>query len=244
MKYQLVVCAALVTSLISGVNVHAAVKGDIVHSSVQYKVSPLSINLSAQPRYRPYSDYAGLILKNLADKKIYRIKNALELRDFYKYQGQVNSSDRNKSVMGFRKEHDQHWGYLTTSVGFSSSANAFIVESDSRAATYALVLKGVRICLVSKASGLPAWRDGKWKFAGKPGYFECTGSARSSIFKAGSEFPRLLGPYYTERDTVLTFKKPQELRRVVLSLKQQFPALTVPALPYYDDAQHFVYRAY
>ncbi|WP_415902227.1 hypothetical protein ACMXYR_15130 [Neptuniibacter sp. QD29_5] len=244
MKYQLVVCIVLSLSAFSGTNIKAAVTKDILDSSIQYKVIPLSVNLSKQLNVGLYSGYARPLLKNLAERSIYRIKNGFELRGFYKYKGLINSSDRRKSILGFKKEEGAQWGYLTTSVAPQSSANAFIVQSDRRDSIYALVLKGVRICLVSKASGLPVWEEGKWTFAGKPGYFECTGSARSSIFNGRSEFPRLLGPYYSEGDTVLTFRKPQELKKVILSLKRQFPVLTVPALPNYEEAQHFVYRTY
>ncbi|WP_415899399.1 hypothetical protein [Neptuniibacter sp. QD48_11] len=244
MKYQLVVCIVLSLSVFSVTNAKAAVTKDVLDSSIQYRVIPLSVNLSKQPQAGFYNGYAHPLLKNLAERSIYRIKNGEELRGFYKYEGRINSSDRRKTILGFKKEEGAQWGYLTTSVAPQSSANAFVVQSDRRDPIYVLVLKGVRICLVSKASGLPVWENGKWVFAGKPGYFECTGSARSSIFKGSFEFPRLLGPYYSEGDTVLTFRKPNELKKVIVSLKRQFPVLTVPALPNYKEAQHFVYRTY
>ena len=211
-------------------------KVPLVNSSQQTsnridKVYPITINLPLQQGYQPYKDYLRPLLANLSEKSIYQLKNSLHLRQQYRFIQQVHSSDKHKTVFSLKQPLSTNWGYVTTSIGRKGVANAFLIESEQWGRRYALVIKQMKICLVSQASAAPGWKAGKWRFSKQPGHFECTGSSLRSVFQPGSGFPGLLGPYYSEQDTILVFKQPKELKQLVRALKRQFPQLDIPVVP-------------
>lgn len=191
------------------------------------EVYPFTINLPRSGHYEPYADYLLPLLRNLSQKELYRLKNGHRLRSAYRYVQQVSSRDNSKTVLALKQQGASNWGYVTTSIGRSGIANAFVVDQAGNK-HYVLVIKRMRICLVSKAAGAPKWRNGKWLFSENPGVFECTGSARLNVFQQDSGFPGLLGPYFDENDTVLVFTHPAELKGMLFALKRQFPQLIIP----------------
>lgn len=211
-------------------------KSPLVNSSQQAlhrtnQVYPITINLPSKQGYQPYNDYLRPLLANLSEESIYQLKNSLHLRQQYRFIQQVHSTDKHKTVFSLKQPLSANWGYVTTSIGRKGVANAFLVESEQWGRRYALVIKQMKICLVSQAGAAPGWKAGKWRFSKQPGHFECTGSSLRSVFQPGSGFPGLLGPYYSEQDTILVFKQPRELKQLVRALKRQFPQLAIPVIP-------------
>ena len=196
-----------------------------------YEVYPITLNLPKSKGYKPFSDYLEPLLENLSEQSIYQLKNSHQLQRQYRFIKQVSSSDARKTVFSLKQPATAHWGYVTTSIGSKGIANAFLIESAKNGRQYALVIKHMKICLVSRAGAAPSWRSGRWSFSKRPGDFECTGSSRYSVFRPESGFPGLLGAYYSDQDTVLVFKQPGELKRLVRALKRQFPQLKIPVIP-------------
>jgi len=194
------------------------------------RVEPLAMGALGALSDDPYQVYARPLINNLSASALYKILNGKRLQQGYVYSHQIVESDPNKTVFAFRSKQGDEWGYLTTGLGRQAIANAFLIENQFIGAAYALVLKRVRICLVTQSQGLPEYNQSRWSFPKKPGYFECTGMTNKSIFKVGTGLPAVLGPYYGEKDTILIFKQFSELQQIVQSLKYQFPQLKVPAI--------------
>lgn len=193
-------------------------------------IYPVSINLSTVKTPSRYRNYQKVLLKTLSQDAVYQLPNGQLLSKHYRYTGPVASKDHRKTVLAFRKRNKADWGYVTTSIGVRAVANAFVIEQATKSRRYALVLKQMRICLVSGAEALPVWETGKWRFANSPGSFECTGSSKRNVFNRASGFPMMLGPYFSERDTVLVFDNAKDLKGMLYSLKNQFPQLNVPVI--------------
>ncbi|WP_415889477.1 hypothetical protein ACMXYV_16240 [Neptuniibacter sp. SY11_33] len=193
------------------------------------EIYPLTLNITNRGNFRSVSDYLNPLLSTLSAESVYRLHNAPDLRDNYRFQYRIRSTDRSKTAFALKQSGAQNWGYVTTSVGRNSVANAFMVEQEQDR-FYVLVLKRLKICLVQKASGAPRWQKGKWVFPRRAGVFECTGSSQRGVFQSESGFPQLLGPYYGETDTVLVFNTPAELKKMTWALKRQFPQLVIPVI--------------
>lgn len=202
-----------------------------VQQTVAPDVYPLMLNISDKRRFEPYRDYLQPLLRALAQGSVYQLDNPVRLQRQYRFLRQVQSSDAEKTILSFKQRNGKQWGYISTSVGKNSIANAFAIKTAGQPMSYALVVKRLRICLVSAAAELPGWRQGQWRFsANKPGSFECTGATKQAVFAPSSGFPAVLGPYYAENDTVLVFDRPSDLKRVVQALKHQFPQLVIPVI--------------
>ena len=199
--------------------------------SVSPDVYPLAVNVPHKAAFEPYTDYLQPLFRAFSQRSIYQLSNGIRLKRQYRFLRQVASDDTDKTILSFKQRGGSQWGYLSTSVGKNSIANAFAVKAAGQPMSYALVLKRLRICLVSAADKLPIWDQGQWLFpTNKPGSFECTGATRQAIFNRRSGFPAVLGPYYAENDTLLVFDRPSDLKRVVYALKHQFPQLRIPVI--------------
>ncbi|WP_299179880.1 hypothetical protein [uncultured Neptuniibacter sp.] len=192
------------------------------------EVRPLTLNLSANGRFSPYTDYLIPLLTTLSEQSLYRIKNGRNLLRSYHYKGRIYSPDKQKTVLSMQDSRSSRWGYVITSIGRQGVANAFMLERENGERQYALVIKQMKICLVSQARSAPVWRSGQWSFSQQPGYFECSGSTRSSFFRVSSGFPQKLGPYYSDTDTLLVFDRSDQLKSMARALKEQFPQLSFP----------------
>lgn len=194
------------------------------------QVEPIVITLPTIHRFTPYSDYIVPLLSNLTQDPFYSLNNPNQLVTRYRYSHEVISSDPNKTVFAFEAPQNELWGYMTTSVGRKPIANAFLIQEHSLGTVYGLVLKQMKICLVSQANGIPSIRESKWFFPSQPGFFECTGMTNSNIFRVGTGLPGVLGPYFGEKDTVFIFRSRGQLQQVIWALKYQFPQLVIPVI--------------
>lgn len=192
------------------------------------KVYPVRLSLQSVSSFASHRDYLNLLLPHLSNSSIYQLKNSHELYHHYRFERSVGSSDTYKKVLSFKKRGASDWGYVTTSIGKKAVANTFLIESEQWGRQYGLVIKQMKICLVTQASDVPAWQGGRWIFAARPGRFECTGSTQRSVFKPESGYPRLLGPYYDEQYTMFVFNEPDKLTALLSMLKKQFPLLQIP----------------
>ncbi|MFY0678131.1 MAG: hypothetical protein JXR18_12680 [Neptuniibacter sp.] len=194
------------------------------------KVEPVSLDLFSPLTDDPYVSYVQPLLRNLGKEPFYQLVNGKRLDQRYIYSHQIQESDPKKTVFAFSSKDGGYSGYITTGIGNQAIANAFFIQNEQVGAAYALVLKKIKICLVTQSEGLPEYRGQRWYFPDAPGYFECTGLTNKNIFKLGTGLPSVLGPYYEEKDTILVFRQFSELQQVVQSLKQQFPYLKVPVI--------------
>jgi len=199
----------------------------------QTDIYPLMINIPKNKRFRSQQDYLTPLLNLYANKKVYGLKNANVLRQQYSYSHRINTTDAQKVGFALKQQGQNNWGYVTTSIGRNSLANAFMLQKPGQS-HYVLILKRLKICFVKKANSSLKWQRGQWVFPNRIGKFECTGSSQSSVFAKKSGYPLLLGPYYSETDTVLVFDNPSELKRMAWALKQLFPQLSIPVV----QAQH------
>ena len=193
------------------------------------RVTPVALNVMSGSFYDAEASYAQPLLENLGQPSVYTLLNGQRLKRNYFFVNEVVSSSETKTVLSM-KDRQGNWGYITTSISKRGVANAFLVEHKAVGTAYALVLKRARICLATGANGSPYWQSGKWHFASKPGYLECTGLTNSSIYRVGSGMPGLLHPYYEDGDTVLLFRDFGQLQLIVSSLKEQFPHLKLPKI--------------
>lgn len=194
------------------------------------KVEPVSLNVDPVMSKDFLASYVRPLVANLGQEAHYQLVNGKRLFRHYVYSHQIQESDAKKTVFAFKAKSGPHWGYITTGTGARAVANAFYIQNKQVGVAYALVLKRMKICLVTQSEGLPEWRDGRWLFPEQPGFFECTGMTNKNIFSVGTGLPMVLGPYYEEKDTILVFRQFSELQQVVQSLKQQFPYLIVPVI--------------
>jgi hypothetical protein len=194
------------------------------------RVEPLAIELLEGSNTDLYLGYVLPLSNNLGGENFYQLLNGPQLLHEYVYSHQIEESDPNKTVFAFKAKAGSHWGYITTGIGREAIANAFLIENKQVGVAYALVLKRLKLCLVTQSEGLPVYNGQRWNFPDKPGYFECTGMTNKNIFRVGTGLPTVLGPYYEEKDTILVFRQFSELQQVVQSLKQQFPYLSVPVI--------------
>lgn len=205
-------------------------KKNTLDGALKYRIHPIMVKTAFKEPDSLNRDYLQPLLSNLSNPLIYQLVNSQQLYNQYRFMRQVHSSDKKKTVFSFQNESDSSWGYVTTSIGLHGVANAFLIESEQWGSQYALIIKQMKVCLVIKASGAPRWQFERWLFPEKPGSFECVGSVRNRTFSPESGFPRLLGPYYSEKDTVFVFQKLQELEMLLSSLKSQFPQLEIPVI--------------
>lgn len=198
------------------------------------RVEPIPLNDLQNSFYLPNRDYLQPLLVNFSQSSVYRLENSQKLSNEYQFLQQVQSLDKYKTVFSLKQHALPSWGYVTTSIGRQGVVNAFLVRSEPSGGTdeYALVVKQMKICLVTGAGGIPEWRGGKWIFSKQPGYFECTGSIHRNIFRSQSGFPQVLGPYYSEQDTILVFSSLDKLKGLVVALKSQFPQLKIPVISF------------
>lgn len=206
----------------------AAQGPQISEPELEEKVEPVAMDMLLPLAENYYVGYARPLLSNLGQESYYQLVNGPRLLQHYHYSHQIEEDDPKKTVFAFKANRGEHWGYITTGIGTRAIANAFFIQNKQIGAAYALVLKRMKICLVTQSEGLPEWRNQRWYFPEKPGYFECTGLTNQNIFDIGTGLPGILGPYYEEKDTVLVFRQFSELQQVAQSLKRQFPYLLIP----------------
>lgn len=195
----------------------------------QSDIYPLMINTPKNAHFRSVQDFLNPLLDVYANEGVYGLKNAKILRQQYSYSHRIITTDAQKVGFALKQQGQNNWGYVTTSIGRTSLANAFMLKNSGKN-QYVLILKRLKICFVKKANSSLRWQQGQWAFPRNAGKFECTGSSQASVFAKNSSYPLLLGPYYSETDTVLVFDKPRELKRMVWALKQLFPQLLIPVV--------------
>ncbi|WP_286240288.1 hypothetical protein [Neptuniibacter halophilus] len=194
------------------------------------RVEPINVSLPQLHSFSPQSDYLQPLLTTMAREPFYSLTNPRLLLTGYEFSHTLAETDRRKTVYAFKASQGGSWGYLTSGIGMRPVANVIAIQNSSLGSAYALVLKSVKLCLVSQASGVPVWQGGKWQFPARPGYFECTGMTNQNIYRVGTGLPGLLGPYFSEKDSVLVFRNLGQLQQVLWALKYQFPELNIPVI--------------
>ena len=126
-----------------------------------------------------------------------------------------------KQLVSFYQSETGRYGYISVSSGRSPKINLFELEGRERG--YALVLKGIKVCLVEGAKEPPKWTGKQLRHSRKgPGNFECSGSTRTSFFQPYSGMPGRLGYYFEDGDTVLYDADKRRLERIARLIKRDF----------------------
>ncbi|MGH1460865.1 MAG: hypothetical protein ACRBB6_02400 [Neptuniibacter sp.] len=195
------------------------------------KVEPVALDIHDSDVADIYEGFLQPLISNVGQELFYQSVSGKRLYWGYTYSHKISDTDPKKNIFAFKSKDEARWGYLTAGSGNNAIANAFLIQNQQVGLAYALVLKRIKICLVTEASGLPEWHYNRWIYPEKPGYFECTGMTNKSLFRVGTGLPAILGPYYEEKDTILIFRQFSELQQIVQALKQQFPHLKIPIVP-------------
>lgn len=197
-------------------------------SAMQSEPKPINISHNSFSPSSPVADYLRPLISNLSLEPYYRLVNPGRIKNSYVFDMQLTETDPRKTVFAYKSRFDGSWAYVTTGIGSAPVANVIAFSQPNVGSGYAIVLKQVKVCLVTQATALPRWQGGKWSFPAQPGYFECTGLANKSIFRVGYGLPGALGPYFEDKDTVLVFKDLGQVQQILVALKAQFPLLRIP----------------
>lgn len=166
-----------------------------------------------------------LLLQHYINAPIYKMNNPMTLA---KYRSNASSLSADGKQLLQLYQSGTGWGFVSVSTGFRPVVNMFEMF-DGEQTSYALVLKEVKICLVTGADRAPQWQGVTLRHSvRRPGNFECSGQTNGTLFKPGSGMPGRLGVYFESGDTVLYDANPQRLERIAALLAQQFNHLIIP----------------
>jgi len=167
---------------------------------------------------------ADTLLDHYLKAPAYRMSNPLLLRNYEARD--ISLSPDGKQLLKLFQSGRQ-WGFISVSTGYSPLINLFEVFDGSQT-NYALVLKGVKICLVEGADRAPEWSGEQLRHSTlQPGNFECSASTRTSLFQPYSGIPNRLGIYFESGDTVLYDSDRQRLERIAALMAQRFNHLSL-----------------
>lgn len=220
-----ILLSMLVISLLVGCSspVETVKKDTLVKPTVK------PISLASLPLVVPASgkSLATALIDHYQKGPAYSMSLPLTLKNNYQLDQTLSSPDK-KQLMQLYKAQDS-WGFVSIVGGNQSIMNAFELTAGDGQKSYALVLRGVRICLMAGADRAPFWGGASWVHSTiNPGKFECSAQTRGSLYTPYSGMPGRLGIYFMTGDTVLYDTSFQTIQRLAAMLSEQFINLSVP----------------